>query len=157
MGSYHHTPFAGIANELQSLNLPGDYQEAIIAQVRERVSSLGSGPRGRTVVDLARHVHRTRLRANEIMGARVLCDPKFEMLLEMYVARHDHRRLCVSDICHSANVPQTTGLRHVDKLEQLGFITRTADQRDRRRWWVELTERGISTMTELMGEFHKGS
>lgn len=108
------------------------------------------------VVALARHVHKTRLRSNEILGARVLSDPQFEMLLELFVAHHEQRRICIGDLCRAGNVPATTGLRHIEKLEKKGFLTRFVDQRDARRWWVVPTAKALERTAELMTEFSKG-
>lgn len=105
--------------------------------------------------DLARTIHRTRLLGNKLMGKRVMSDPKFEMLLELFIAKHEGRRDSVSDLCLSADVPQTTGLRHIDKLERDGFLRRYPDNHDRRRWWVEPTDLAIKGVSAYMDELRR--
>lgn len=68
------------------------------------------------VVAFARHMHRTRLKANKILGAQILSDPRFEMLLELFVAHYEQRRVSITDLCAAAGAPTTTGLRHIDAL-----------------------------------------
>lgn len=89
------------------------------------------------------------------MGKRVMSDPKFEMLLELFIAKHEGRRDSVSDLCLSADVPQTTGLRHIERLEQDGFLRRYPDDHDRRRWWVEPTELAIKGVSAYMNELRR--
>lgn len=105
------------------------------------------------IVEFARHVHKTRLKANAIFGARILCDPKFEMLLELFVAHSDQRRVSVSGLCNAANVPQTTGLRCIETLEAQGFVARVPDALDGRRSWVEASTAALSHIRLLMTMF----
>lgn len=84
-----------------------------------------------------------------------MCGPKFAMLLELFVANHEKRRVSVSDLCYSADVPQTTGLRHIDKLEKCGFLVRTDDASDGRRSLVEPTERAIAGVTAYVTELRR--
>lgn len=108
-----------------------------------------------TLVGLARHVHKIRLLGNEIFGERVLCDPEFDMLLELFVAHHEQRRVCIGDLCLSAGVPATTALRHIDKLEAKGFLRRPPDPSDARRWWAEATEKAIGCTATFMAAYRK--
>jgi DNA-binding MarR family transcriptional regulator len=40
----------------------------------------------------------------------------------------------------ASGVPQTTALRWIKVLEREGHIKRVADAKDRRRFWLELTD-----------------
>lgn len=154
IGSYEHA-FRNIDVELQSLNIPGGQRAMILADVRAKamrqLPTVGPS-RENTIAALARNVHRTRLKGNGLLGVRIMSDPKFEMLLLLFIAEYEDRRLSVSDLCLSVNVPQTTGLRHLEKLEADGFLCRYPDVRDGRRWWVQATDRTREGVTAYMTE-----
>lgn len=154
----NHSPFEDIDDGLQALDIPADQRAAILADVRAKADA-GRRALARSEGDadaaLARTIHRTRLMGNRLMGGRIMSDPKFEMLLELFIANHEGGRRSVSDLCFSADAPQTTGLRHIERLEQDGFLVREPDPRDRRRWWVKPTERAIAGVSAYVGELQR--
>lgn len=108
------------------------------------------------LVSLARHFHRTRRAGNAIFGKRVISDPQYDMLLELFVAHHEGRAVLTKDLCRAGGVPATTALRYIDKLEAGGFLRRELDSTDTRRSLVVATEKAIRCTTELMAEFRSG-
>lgn len=146
----------GIDTELKALNIPEDERTAILADVRAKAVRQKTARQSHELnVAFARSIHRTRLIGNQLMGGRVMCDPKFEMLLEMFVAQHEERRVSISDLCFSAATPQSTGLRHFERLEADGFVTRRPDLRDGRRSWVEPTARATNGVAAYMTELRR--
>ena len=97
------------------------------------------------------------MRAHEIIGPRIVHDPKWEMLLELYIAHHEHRRVSVSSLCHAANSPATTSLRHVEALEAQGFVSRKDDPMDARRSWIEATPKALDGVNALLREMQRTS
>lgn len=89
-------------------------------------------------------------RARFIRGG-LLADPAWDILLELYAASLGQRKVPVTALCAAANVPSTTALRWIAALEREGLISRIADQRDRRRSFMELTECGREAMTAFFG------
>lgn len=155
MGDSGHSRFDEIEYELASLDIAEADRAEIMREVRVKAAQSVADRERRDLainVALARKIHRSRLRANDLIGARILCDPKFEMLLEMFVNHHEGRKLCIGDLCLSANVPQTTGLRHMEKLEAHGFLKRFADPLDGRRWWVEPTPRALDGISAVLND-----
>lgn len=156
----HTMSLAAIDNELASLDLSPDQRATILADVRAKADAaarLTQQSLRETNVALARRVHSTRLKGNRLLGARIMCDPNFEMLLDLFVADYEGRQVSVSDLCLSADAPQTTGLRHIARLESAGYLRRTADRRDGRRCWIEPTERTIEGMGAYMTELGRKS
>lgn len=141
---------------LQSLNIPAVQRSEILADIRAKAD--GRATDGSPVsinVALARTIQRVRLIGNRLMGARVMSDPKFEMLLELFIAHHEGRPRTVGDLCVSADAPQTTSLRHIERLEQDGFLQRHPDMRDRRRSLVEPTDQAIAGMSAYLNELRR--
>jgi len=83
-----------------------------------------------------------------LFGADLFGDPAWDILLEVLIAEIDARPLNVSNACVVGNMPMSTGLRWVVKLEEDGFIKRVPDQHDRRVSWVRMTAQGIRYMAE---------
>lgn len=67
-----------------------------------------------------------------------LGDPTWDMILELYVASVEGRDLPVSHLCSLSGGSITTALRHIEQLEALGHVRRSADAADRRRVNVKL-------------------
>lgn len=158
MNMHDHNAFSAIAAQLETLPLTPAERLIIMADIRSRVAaSPCQSERGTIAADvaLARRIHSSRSRGNEIFGARVFSDPRFEMLLDLFVSQHDGRRVSVGDLSLAASVPQTTGLRQIDKLEANGFVRRAPDGKDGRRCWVEPTERAMNGVKVLLHDLRR--
>lgn len=156
--SFHFNQFlAEVERDLGELDLSPLQIHAVMWRVQSRaVQHLSCGIHAPlNLADLARTIHRLRLRANEVAGSSLFRDPKWEMLLDLFVATEEKRRTSVSALCLAANVPQTTGLRHVETLVAEGFVSREGDPDDRRRSWVELTGKGHDVMVRLLGVYSR--
>lgn len=154
-----HTPIStleGLRGKLQALRRNNEDEATILADIQTRLDNL---PLGDVVPPLvmARRIHRSHMRAHEIIGPRIVRDPKWEMLLELYIAHHEHRRVSVSSLCHASNAPATTGLRHVEALETQGFVTRIDDAMDARRSWIEPTPKALDGVGALLREMQRTS
>lgn len=101
---------------------------------------------------IAQRVQRTRIHANMIFGSRFLSDPRYEMLLELYIAHHEAREVSVSDLALAADIPSTTGLRKLEKLEGDGLVYRQPDRCDRRRSWVKPSPKVLRDFDQLLDE-----
>jgi DNA-binding MarR family transcriptional regulator len=94
-------------------------------------------PSYRSITQFAAGLRAIRVRRNETLGLGVFRDPAWDMLLDLLVAQDEGRRVSVSGLCYASGVPTTTALRHVERLETLGMVSREGDPSDRRRYWVE--------------------
>lgn len=116
---------------------------ASILNVPQAASPLMADPRS---VRLTLNARRVR---EAVFGADLFADPAWDILLEAYACTLSQRRTSVTDLCHAARIPSTTALRWVGKLEQDGWLKRHGDPLDRRRSWVELTEKGVGAMQQI--------
>lgn len=85
-----------------------------------------------------------------------MSDPRYEMLLELYVAHHEGRAVSVSDLALAAGIPPTTGLRKLEKLEADGLVYRLPDRFDRRRSWVKPAPKVLNDFDQLLDELSGG-
>lgn len=83
---------------------------------------------------------RMRRSRDQLLPGGWFADPAWDILLDLYLADLDNRKIYVSSACIAAAVPSTTGLRWIAKLESSGLIVRYPDQSDQRRFWLALTD-----------------
>jgi len=86
-----------------------------------------------------------RLR-EKFFDAHLFADPVWDILLELYLAHIEQRRVSVSSLCIAAAVPTTTALRYVNSLIERDIVLRQSNPFDGRMSYVELTERALSQM-----------
>ncbi|WP_338468517.1 winged helix DNA-binding protein [Novosphingobium sp. ZN18A2] len=106
----------------------------------------------RAAHDKARVIYKSRRERDDCAsGLRNLFgEPAWDILLDLFIAAQQGAQVQVSSVCLDANVPSTTLLRWLARLEREELITRAADDRDGRRRFVMLTERGEQFMLELL-------
>lgn len=103
--------------------------------------------------ELARQLYRDRRNRNEVFGTDDLFgEPAWDILLDLFVAAKERRRVSVSSACIGAAVPSTTALRWITILEMEGLIQREPDPNDARRVHVALTPVGYSKMLEYFAK-----
>lgn len=88
-----------------------------------------------------------RLRA-KLIGCNLFSDPAWEILLEAFAAYLGRRKISVSKLCDVSDVPATTALRWIGKLEGDGLLQRSEDVSDARRTWIELSPQGVLKLQE---------
>jgi DNA-binding MarR family transcriptional regulator len=94
-----------------------------------------------------------RRKRAQLFGATLFADPAWDMMLELYLATLEGRRLATSEVGNRTNVPMTTSLRWIDSLETSGWVRRVPDARDHRRYFIELSGRGVETMSVWLREW----
>jgi|KBSMisStandDraft_5_1062788.scaffolds.fasta_scaffold1562098_1 DNA-binding MarR family transcriptional regulator len=101
----------------------------------------------------ARSILRARSKRADLFDPRLFSDPAWDILLELFVAEADHRRLQVSAIGLAAGIPLTTTLRWLNSLSERGLIERTPDVTDARRFFIQLSEEGVLSMILCLREY----
>jgi len=100
-----------------------------------------------TVFRRARNAYLQRRRREKLFGHRLLADPVWDILLDLFVAGADDRRVSVSSACAAARVPPTTALRHLNYMIEGGLLLRVPHPTDARSSLVVLTEEAAKLMT----------
>ncbi|MFC7537871.1 hypothetical protein ACFQPG_10920 [Sphingomonas sp. GCM10030256] len=93
-----------------------------------------------------RKIIRARRSREAIFDRNLLSDPAWEILLEAYAASAGNQRISVSGLCLSSGAPESTAARWVKKLEQDHWLVRIQDPLDRRRCWMELSDKAHEAM-----------
>lgn len=93
---------------------------------------------------------------DEAFGDGLFSDPAWDMLLELYIAHERGVQISVGSLCRASNVPASTAIRWIGVLEERGLVVRSPDKRDRRRFWVSLSDRGLANMVEALDGWGEG-
>lgn len=70
----------------------------------------------------------------------MFADPAWDILLELALAEQQQRRVTVTNLCVGSRVPQTTALRWIKHMTDLGWLVRRNDPLDGRRAFIELSD-----------------
>ena len=101
----------------------------------------------------ARGLERARQERVRFMPAQLFGEPGWALMIDLFIAHHEGRLVNTSGACFGANLPQTTGLRWLDKLDAAGLIARRPHPHDTRFVLVELTAFGLARMTATLDHF----
>ena len=150
MGQETKLSVGDISELLEVVSKVAEQSQCSPAEVIRRIGNIlspetSSGKRDRAAVaDWAARLRQLRLRRNELLGAPLFRDPAWDMLLELFAAHENGRKLTVSSLCYASGVPLTTALRQIQRLEQHGLVTRSGCSVDNRRCFVQPTARALA-------------
>lgn len=106
---------------------------------------------------LIRSIIRQRRLRSQFFESGIFADPAWDILLDLAAARAEHKRVSVSSLCIASGVPPTTGLRWIQQLTTMGLLDRTADDRDRRRTFVSLSDAGADMLARYFAHLDQTS
>lgn len=95
---------------------------------------------------IAREVYAERRRRHRFLPADLFGEPTWDILIDLYIAYREDRRVPTTSSCIGAHVPPTTALRWLRILESRDLVEREDDGRDGRRTFVRLTAQGLAAM-----------
>lgn len=118
------------------------------------VRAPASGYRGPEPVDETADASAAEIRAtirarrlrSQFFEGELFADPAWDMLLDLFAATLERRRVSVSSLCMAAAVPPTTALRWIATMHEHGLFERQADPADRRRAYIALSAKGLEGM-----------
>lgn len=147
----------GIANELLAMareleigESPSAILESLAAAGEIRDGGRAAASQDHPIwVELARQSYDDRRRRTKIFRSEDLFgEPAWDILLDLFIAAKERRRVSVTSACIGSAVPSTTALRWIAILEKQGLLVREADPGDARRVYVKLSARGYAAMLE---------
>ena len=93
-----------------------------------------------------REMIKARARRSMFFRASLFSDPAWDILLELFAADCEGRKLSISSVGLAANIAMTTALRWIDVLERDGLVQRQDDPLDGRRSFLTLSNKGFRAM-----------
>jgi len=106
---------------------------------------------------LVRGVIRQRQQRARFFDAALFADPAWDMLLDLAAARGEGNRVSVTSLCIASGVPCTTALRWIGQMTQSGLLRRIEDKADRRRAFIDLTDKAADAMARYFGALGPGA
>ena len=97
-----------------------------------------------------RNLIRNRRLRDQFFAPDLFADPAWDMLIDLMLARMERRLVAVSSLCIAAAVPPTTALRWIKRLTDEGLFVRSADPRDGRRVYIDLSDECAERMTSYL-------
>jgi DNA-binding MarR family transcriptional regulator len=104
---------------------------------------------------LVRKIIRQRQLRADFLGPELFADPAWDILLDLTAARAEHTRVSVTSLCIASGVPPTTALRWITQMTEAGLLVRVEDESDRRRAFIELSDRTAEAMARYFHELGK--
>lgn len=95
---------------------------------------------------LVRRIIRQRQKRARFFDPDLFADPAWDILLDLTAARAEEIRVSVSSLCIASGVPATTALRWISQMVESGLLVRVEDTQDRRRAFIELSDRAVDGM-----------
>jgi DNA-binding MarR family transcriptional regulator len=132
--------FEGAVRVFQSL-------EKLVARPR-LVDSLQ--PQSSQLVTLAKRIRATRAMRAQNLAPELFGEPGWDILLSLYVAYHEGYRMKMAAVCNESGVPDTTALRWLESLRELGLVTKKTNPLDARSQLIELTALAAGKMDKLL-------
>jgi hypothetical protein len=104
------------------------------------------------LLEAARQVYGSRRARDRIFGATLFADPAWDILLDLYIARREDRKVTITSACMAASAPTSTATRHIAHLMQKGLVLRVPHPADARSSHIELSATGDRKLTQLFRE-----
>ena len=131
-----------------------DEVQAILYQAMTALNALShkiATPDGEQLLHPVDAELRRRRRREQKFKLNYFGDPAWDILLELERAQRLGHQLAVTDIGVEPQIPLTTVLRYLTRLDEDGLIDRRTDPRDRRRIFVSLTSEGHRLISDVFG------
>jgi hypothetical protein len=101
---------------------------------------------------LARRIADARPALDRAFGRGLCTNPPLNILLDLFIAGEDGRNVTIKSACVAAGAPQSTALRHIAHLIDLGLAVRSQHPSDARSAFLRLSERGRTRMLEFLAQ-----
>jgi len=104
-------------------------------------------PSDGVIVELARQIYQARTQRPRITScADLFGEPAWDILLELFIAAHEDRKVTVTSVCLASKAPISTAKRTLGELQRRGIVLKDTDGQDRRRVFVRLSSRGLAEL-----------
>ncbi len=104
---------------------------------------------------LVRLIIRQRQLRGQLFDPELFADPAWDILLDLTAARAEHSRVSVTSLCIASGVPPTTALRWIGQMVEAGLLERIEDEADRRRAFIQLSDKAADAMARYFAELGK--
>jgi DNA-binding MarR family transcriptional regulator len=149
-------PGSGVSQDRHKsfINVPSG-NDLVDTGVFEAIRSVKKNPSSAwpaAPIEVARTLYRNRRARNRHFDDSLFAEPRWDILLDLFIAEEEGRSISVSSACIGAAVPHATALRHLGMMQRNGLIERRAHPRDARCQQVRITASAATSMHELFAD-----
>lgn len=136
--------------EAAAVSVPVSAPVAVPAAMPQLAEADPVGPAQLT--GFIRDLLRKEMKRREIGGGELFGDPTWAMLLDLLLAKIEHRRVSVSSACIASGAPMSTALRLVRRLVDEGVLCRLPDEQDRRRHFLAINPKFEQPLIDYLSD-----
>jgi hypothetical protein len=108
-----------------------------------------NGPSAEAMLRTAIKIYKFRQRRAKLFPGEIFGEPAWDIILDLFIARLNGRKISITSACIGSNVPSTTALRWIQLLGDYGILERTQNDFDRRGSFLKLSDAATRAMFEL--------
>jgi hypothetical protein len=128
-------------------------RRSVAPEERSAVESPAPSPPADPTLALAKQLIRRRRHRDVVLGDAFFGEPVWEIMLDLYIACREGRRVSVSSACMATSAPLSTAARLIARLIEVGDLRKVPDPHDGRRFWVELCDSKLRSMEALLKDW----
>jgi len=87
---------------------------------------------------------------DKAFGKDLFADPIWDLLLALYAAAAEGKKMSVSEACQASRAPSSSALRYIKEMTQQGLVMRDDCTSDARRVYVRLSDKSRVAMGDLL-------
>lgn len=119
------------------------------------------GPRASALVHsatspAAQALYRMRRSRDRLFAEGLFSEPGWDLLLDLFVAEKESKRISITSACIASAAPTTTALRCLKQMERAGLLYREADVKDGRKVYVRLSSGTMERLDKLLSDLCRG-
>jgi len=107
-------------------------------------------PEALDLLSAARTAREARRRREQVFGDELLAEPCWDLLLDLFIAVQEGKRLSITAACLALPVPRGTAQRCIAHLADVGLITRETEPGDHGVLYLAPTDRAVAKLTLLL-------
>jgi hypothetical protein len=105
---------------------------------------------------IARRSTAARRARERVFESGICANPPWKILLDLFIAGEEGRNVTIKSACVAAGVPQSTALRHIAHLIDIGLTVRSQHPSDARSAFLRLSDSGRAKMIDYLGQAADG-
>lgn len=142
-----------LAHKIAELRATGVRLFELLDEIKSDAGSVASRPTTYSDFALANVAHkilRQRRGRSEHLPPELFSEPAWDMLLDLFIAQMEQKKISVTSVCLVTPVPTTTALRWLDVLQSLSLIERHPSADDKRVTFVRLSREGRNALRRYL-------
>ena len=127
-----------------------DTVQHALGRIAALASVLPSSLAGASLSAMAERLYLERRRRDDYFPAGLFGEPVWDLMLALFVAGEEGRRLSIAEAYEAARVKPAAGRRLLNRMEKSGLVARMAGQDDLRKRFVALTPNASDLLRDYL-------